>query len=83
MRWMFQQCFYRKSRLTILGMVRSCHPRYQQRSGERVGPWYWLQRLPGQWEESHRGDMLRMCIGDQSGRMLALQRDERAGFTEC
>ena len=27
--------------------------------------------------------MLRMCIGDQSDRMLALQRDERAGFTEC
>ena len=64
-------------------MVQSYHPRCQRRSGERVNPWHWLQRLPGQWVESRRGDMLRMCIEDQSDRMLALQRDERAGFTEC
>ena len=64
-------------------MVRSYHPRYQRRSGERVSLWHWLQRLPGQWVESRRADMLRMCIGDQSDRMLALQQDEQAGFTEC
>ena len=62
-------------------MVQNYHLKYQRRSGGQGGPWHWLQRLPGQWVESRRGDMLRMCIEDQSDRMLALQRDEQAGFT--